>query len=1296
MLLTGLSSSCAAPANAQTTDAARTISSAEDVINFWTADQHVYVKGNLGVSADQLAKLERWFDTNFPHWTIVLMENAVDESYRALDNRQYFGMDAAEHALGHGLSNRTDFGSLTNSKTGETDGAIFVLFLTERKFSYYGSDIHDRRGLGESRWIGDLDREAIRAMRNGGRIIDAVKNSVNLIESQVEKKLAAEVRAAQQAEAAAKRAVLERQRELNNLILKLEDARQESLERIENSAREIRTSFPEAAESKLANPPVDEWKTQLDNLKTDLEKIKLDDKNPYKQTDGFRVLTMKTDTVRGEIEHWLDLYAAHKSFSDMLFPVENRLDQIADHPSGAAIPASDEAYRILADAKQLHARGELDFADQIQLASNLTVQAEQAVELAQAEIQKQADRRKLIRRTLGIVVSGLSAIVLGLLWYFNLRRRPALRRAHEEFDRKSKAVELELAEMQKTRRRSESILGDAESFAAKQFSGSTLKLGNETMAQLQLLNTLSSESSSVIATAHGLLQPPNPLAEAANMFSGARYEHCINLLNGNSLRLPAEAITVADTQSADGFWKKQAPEPIWLSFDQFFKVTHAQIAETNEKLDTLDFSLKNVNPQLRTLEQQIEDVTELEQNLSRDSRLDRHFSMPAFFESLLPAVQSDFDRAQRLANSDPVTVLQDHVPQASRKINDALLVGKSVQLARKELFPQLETAAKDLRSKEFDVRWMDLSVTTLNDRAQQLMLAATDRNITRDAESFADDVAGLKLRAQRCAQLAIDIAVNVAPGLERLKNEIATTRKQLAGKLNLDPSQALHESDYDPDVELDSALQQLQSARAALNYGGVESVLESLEVIEIESNNARNLLTDSLKSVSNFDENHRQRLKFHSELTDKIPALQSLVDDTQTRYAASAMAMQRINEINDRGQFVDYDLTPAGKKTIADDFARATQLVRAAAETCQTSHQLHFSGSVLEAANLIQLAHDDLHLAASIFHEIEQHCAQLDTLTKTNLSEFDERLAAINTIQPATLDPRTQRISLDRFAELQAATLKLQSELLDQATGRDPFSDHRRINDLTFAADVLNSQIIADRHAHAESSRAVDAAQVELQTANQSVFRSVSDRIPDSATIKQCQTQVSDLETELKVLQQRLSTPHDDWKVVSTETNRLMADLAGIDGLLRRELELARKAANELESAAAKAYEAASWSGPYGILIAMEPGGDDLRRARRALSEGEYNSTIHFSSAASHQASQALARAQAQVAKKKREIAHAAAAARRQRSRSTSMMSSGGSSFGGSSRSSSWSSSSHSSSSSRSSSSNSGFSRSGW
>jgi len=81
----------------------------QDVLNSWSPERHLYVKGNVGASASQLGELEAWLAKNGPHWTIVLIDNADGEHFLAADGRRLFGIDAVEVALGMGLSNQTNF-----------------------------------------------------------------------------------------------------------------------------------------------------------------------------------------------------------------------------------------------------------------------------------------------------------------------------------------------------------------------------------------------------------------------------------------------------------------------------------------------------------------------------------------------------------------------------------------------------------------------------------------------------------------------------------------------------------------------------------------------------------------------------------------------------------------------------------------------------------------------------------------------------------------------------------------------------------------------------------------------------------------------------------------------------------------------------------------------------------------------------------------------------------------------------------------------------------------------------------
>jgi len=50
--------------------------SISDVVTKWTPDQHLWTKGDIGVSRDKLAGLETWLDQNGSNWTLVLMETA--------------------------------------------------------------------------------------------------------------------------------------------------------------------------------------------------------------------------------------------------------------------------------------------------------------------------------------------------------------------------------------------------------------------------------------------------------------------------------------------------------------------------------------------------------------------------------------------------------------------------------------------------------------------------------------------------------------------------------------------------------------------------------------------------------------------------------------------------------------------------------------------------------------------------------------------------------------------------------------------------------------------------------------------------------------------------------------------------------------------------------------------------------------------------------------------------------------------------------------------------------------------
>ncbi|HEX8537583.1 MAG TPA: hypothetical protein VF664_08970, partial [Cystobacter sp.] len=49
----------------------RRVKSATSIVQVWSPSQHLYVKGDVGVSGAQLRELELWLTKRAPHWTVV-------------------------------------------------------------------------------------------------------------------------------------------------------------------------------------------------------------------------------------------------------------------------------------------------------------------------------------------------------------------------------------------------------------------------------------------------------------------------------------------------------------------------------------------------------------------------------------------------------------------------------------------------------------------------------------------------------------------------------------------------------------------------------------------------------------------------------------------------------------------------------------------------------------------------------------------------------------------------------------------------------------------------------------------------------------------------------------------------------------------------------------------------------------------------------------------------------------------------------------------------------------------------
>lgn len=1185
----------------------------DEVVSGWKQSQHVYVKGNLGIGYQQLAELDAWLEKYGPHWTVVLMQNAEDQVYNDAEGRRFYGMDAVEYALGHGLANRTGFGRLEHPETKETDGAVFVLFLQERKFSYYGSDAQDRRALGESRWVGDLDREAIRAMRGGGRIIDAVKNTVVEINEQLADKIVAEKAEAERRKQQAEQEKLERQRTLANTLARIADGETKLLAEIEKSAALFKQTYPEAANSTLAAPPLDKWRNQLKEFRSTINEM------------NSRELSQKVEQQRNELETFLDGYAVHRNFVEAVEPLQSRWDQVTTFGRGIATESSREAEKRLERAKELHRLGDIAFVSELDQARMSLDRADQEIFAEKKRMEEEAATRRAIRNAL-YTAGGLLLLILGFIaWMLNRRRRPSLQRAYEAYGKAEPFVSEKLATVEPLLKQSEQTLGNEKSFSRRNFSGKTLELGQQLLQQQGQLQEMVKEARQVLKAASGTMHPFSPLAQLSNMVSSGPYEYALNLLSGQSLKLP------------DELKHFDRVDPIgWIGFAEFTSVTGDLAEALDEGLKRFSQATASAAEETKQLQTDLESLSVLEQRNSKAAKADGLFELSGLFTGLLPGLQAAQDKAEAMVATDPVGAREDILMAARQRVSDVKGIIEAVLAAREETWPQLLTAKKELEGMGLRTGWLLQRLQQLSGEANRLIASAGEQAITEEASRFINELKGLGPQVERGLTLAKTLDKETANSLAKLGETILSGRQRVASALGLVPTSVLAESTYNPDLRLEAAKKQLAAARSALDYGKFAAAEEALGTISVEADRAQKLVSESLEVLENFDRNVQRIQDQTNQIEQRVAESERKVLQAKSAYAPSALEFQSIGE---PGQFEEAKPAEAAARGVEACQASCRELLQDARASLKQADERFRGGKLLEAANLVHLAEEELSVIQTRLGGMAKHFESLAEAERQNSQSAASLRSRIDELRRGATDQRVIAATVQRIEQLTASSGALLAELSSARGGkRDPLSDARRLSAAEHDVEELIANSASDIEAHAEATRAVTGAKVELEVAMRLVEHARNDQIPDSLTVTRCRQRIEQLAQQVAVTASELNVAHSDWGMTHEAASHQTAELGVVSGELRNELQLASSSAEEFKSASQEVYRAASWSGSYGVRVINNPGAEELEQARMALASGDYQKTADLSQAAANLAREAIAVAERMVQRKRREI----------------------------------------------------------
>ena len=1245
----------------------------------WEAGRHLYIKGDVGVGRGALQKLESWLAKEAPNWTVVILEDSSGETFRAADGRSYSGMEAVEYALGQGLPNKTAFGELRDERTGEKNGASFALFLRERKFSYSGGEVFDRRGLGEDRWVGELDRPAFRAMSNGGRVVDAVTGTVKEIEGRLTRQIALDQRRR-------KRAALDAERQRAEAAAEVEQAGRD-LAALQKRVDAFRAAH-DTAIGDLANPQMARWEAQVASAGQllgagrEVEAAEL----AARVSDFSRVHSAALQRYPEAVRRFDDLNAA--------------ISELNPQAGGWGSLQLDEARTALAAAQAAHARGESAYGGSFRAAEAAFASAREEIARARSESQRRAveiagrdaesaRRAKSTRKAVAVGCAVAIAALLGLMVLLARRRRPI----KEEVEARLANWRLKFREH--TDRlfglldRANVVVGSEEELDRRGYAGETERISREAIRDVDRLFIMSTAVERVLASAGGLVYPKYAYQRAHNRFGISRYRRASALLEVDPITFrPGDGVAplVREGEGEDGrpLGRPEEQEAFSLTFEQLVEQFAALAAGAKDKLDTIESAWASIDSEQGEVESAIVDAGNALIEVAAQASKDGLLALLPLGERLLPSAQSDLDEALAMGISDPVGALRGPLPLGRRKSGEAAQLCEMVLSHRAQSFPAMARDAAALRGFGRATEWVGRVVEECSLRADGLAEAAVAASVSEEIVVLDRRLGKVTGDLELARKLDSRAREQVGKGIVAAGDALSAARNELSRGLGIAPGELLREEGLCPDTRLAGAGEQQAAALAALDRGGVVAAEAALGEAELLTADALSLLAVTRRSFEEHGDVRARCAEENGELAGELPGLEQLLAELRQRFAPSALLDGAGTASVERGR----DLGDLLRQ--ADDALGQARTRADSADGCRGR------GALIEAASLLLFSGELQYGARQLFEEIRDHDERLCLAVEANENLLGQLTREREGLVVICADMRTRRISIDAFG---AVERELESAADDfRATQPDPFSVRRRFDQVAEGFSKVTSMAANDRELFAEATRSLAEASSHLEVAKRLSHSAASDEIPDSRATLEMQEKVGELLLAERAVERRLRKAHEDWSDVDSEADRISVVAGRTAAELRGELERAQSAVASISAAAGDVRDATGWSGDYGVRVAGAPGSVELHRARDFLLSGRYLETLRLAEDARRQARHAISQARAEVARKRRAAEEAAATARRRRearrSSSSSMFSSSSSSsgfgsssgsssgFGGSSRSSF--------------SSSSGMSRSGW
>jgi len=1165
---------------------AKPIEKSTHILEHWATDQHLYIKGNLGLSQENLDSLEQWLDRNAANWTVLLSQSAEDETYTDARGHQYFGMDAVEHAMGKGLPALTTFNQIRHPDTDQTNGAFYILFLNERKFSYFASDSYESRGLGAKNWTGQLDAPAKKAMHNGGRIIDSVKDTIRIIDTRLAKTLADEKR-----------------------------FRQESALRQKHD-RELVDQQIITAEDQMAllTTKLSEFKSHAqyihgDIAKTDLTQLRVSLRNARDSwkdghNDGAQKLVSDT---RQKISFLLDELSQFQLNTPEVAALRDELITLPLHSWN--VSGEEDLHEAQTHSRQAfneHKKGNRSYREHFILANELKNDIIQKNKDAEAALVAENKESKRIEHNKQIAIgTGVGSSLL-LLTLFGIR---ANRRRLPHRDKSEELLTQRESEMNSINDRflnlldrTNLVVGNHSDLDERGYTGHTLEKSKEALQLTDHAILISENVSQLIQKSESLTHPRNPFSKIRNAFSSTRYLRAIDLLD-QDLSLDSQK-----TKKTKNTAKENSTEieklPVEIQLPHWKANMEKTINQAESHLDDIENAWSTLIPRCETIEkhlQQIESQKDKHQQLCAKNH--HYLYAPSLFSDWLPHLRQTLEIGLDLGKGDPLSALassslkEDQTastsdPYTHADIGPIIRAEEMAQEARTLLqlikdFHQkkaddISTAVTHLEQRQIDTQWIDQNLTALSEEQNDLIALAQAQSISADLSEHGQKIETLHQQIIDARDLASRAHDETAQAIAISRQKIDRSREKISQSLALEGpaiDSLLNEStELSPSRQLDLARDQQQAAIANLNRGDINSTRNALTQADECINRASQLVTDTTEAAENYDLTRQSLIQTRDSLQkDLIPSKETILSLRELYTPESLLIQPNNNSLSDDNNeetadptngFID--LEPQnnqqlhGIKSLHDAPPYLEQSLKKIQHHLDQAQNNYQSGQLLNAARHLSDGHQLVNQSLSLTEIIASSKSSLESLSTENSALYAKASVIAEDLNKAASNPRTTQETLLHIATASARLEELRTQLPQHAVHPTyPQGNQDKLEELLTQLQTLQKLQKQDLELYDTLTESLPAAQKTLKEAHKLYTQAKKDKIPDSTPISESLSSIESLDTRLVELSDSINleqNPHGNWSELHSDLLNIHSELSHAIITLREELRLAQEA----------------------------------------------------------------------------------------------------------------------------------------